>query len=236
MSSLNGFRSDADRILNNITVTSELKEKTLKQFQEKRKGKTSRRLIPAACLAAALILVIAPGSPLSIFHKVQSNIPNPGETANILMADPNKPNTEASTLPAGTEVSPAPSGNSMLLDNLDEAKKYLDGAVLIPSNIPEGFELHSIQAVSSENGTVENIYLLYTLKDRDFVISMEKGKEWKDFSEYKDVDINSSTGHIKSYNPGQEISELRWFAGDVLYTVEGSLSEEEAIRIAKSLK
>ncbi|MDF2673747.1 MAG: hypothetical protein K0R09_2012 [Clostridiales bacterium] len=221
MSSLNRFKSDADKIMHSINVSSELKEKTLKQLKVKKYNWTKLSLIPAACLTVVLMLVITPGSPLSKFYpKTQKGITNPGDTSNIMMLDPGNPGNNT----------------SKQLNSLDEAKKYLDGAVLIPSYIPKGFKLDTIQAVSSKAGIVENIYLTYTLEDMTFIISMEKDKEWKDFSLYRDVDVNGATGHIKSYVSEQELSELRWFAGSVLYTVEGSLSEEQAIRIAQSLK
>lgn len=236
MSSLNSFKSDADKIMHNIIVSSELKDKTLRQFRVKRYRWTKLGLVPAACLAVALMLVIAPGSPLSRFyHNTKEGITSPGDSPNIMMAGPENTNSQNSTLPenSGDAIK---TNTSQQLNSLDEAKKYLDGAVLIPSYIPEGFKLDTIQAVSSAAGIVENIYLAYTLEDRTFVISMEKNKEWKDFSLYRDVDINNAAGHIKSYDSDQELTELRWFVDKVLYSVDGSLSEEQAIRVAKSLK
>jgi hypothetical protein len=212
MSSLSGFKIDADKIMYNITVSSELKEKTLKQLKVKRYNWARLSLIPAACFALALILVIAPGSPLSRFyHKPQEGITSPGDTPSIMMASPEKTNDENSTLPANSGDNDTKPNKSQLLNSLDEAKKYLDGAVLTPSYIPEGFKLNIIQAVSSEAGTVENIYLAYTLKDMTFVISIEKNKDWKDFSSYKTVDINNVIGHIKSYNSGQEGLNIIFF-------------------------
>lgn len=236
MSSLKEFKNDADRIMNNITVSSELRERTLTQLRSKRTNKPVLKLIPAVCLAAALILVIAPGSPFSVFSKAPDEITNPEDTPSIMMADPSKTDTQISTLPANTEESSIRPNTSILLNSLEEAKEYLDGAVLTPSYIPEGFKLDTIQAVSSNAGIVQNIYLAYTSKDMTFVISIEKDREWKDFSSYRDVDINGITGHIKSYDSDQKLTELRWFVENVLYSVEGSLSEEQAVRIAQSLE
>lgn len=227
MSSPREFKIDADKIMNNITVSSSLRERTLKGLHSKKAKGPALKLIPAIGLAAALMLVTIPGSPFSMFGRTPGSTANPDDTPGIMMVDPAKTSIQGD---------PNMAKSSLLLKNLEEAKEYLDGAVLTPSYIPDGFELDTIQAVSSNSGIVDSIYLAYTFENRTFVISMEKDKEWKDFSSYRDVDINGVNGHIKSGDPGQELTELRWFKDNVLYSIDGSLSREQALLIAESLK
>jgi len=173
------------------------------------------------------MLITIPGSPFSMFGRTPGSTADPDDTPGIMMVDPFKTNVQGD---------PNKNNSSLLLKNIEEAKEYLDGAVLTPSYIPDGFKLDTIKAVGSNSVIVDSIYLAYTFEDRTFVISMEKDREWKDFSSYMDVDINGVNGHIKSSDSDQELTELRWFKDNVLYSIEGSLSREQAVLIAKSLK
>jgi hypothetical protein len=55
----------------------------------------------------------------------------------------------------------------------------------------------------------------------------------------EEVQINGSTGYIQTSGNTQQNtvhSSLIWFNNRVIYSVQGSLSKEEAINLARSLK
>jgi hypothetical protein len=77
----------------------------------------------------------------------------------------------------------------------------------------------------------------YASEDKSFVIGVEQESVWKSFEGYEDVQINELDGHMKSFNDSSYIgSEVRWFEGKSLYTVEGAVPKAEAIKIARSLE
>lgn len=236
MDSLKDFKNAADEIMSDINVTDELKRKTLMKCREKNNRrfiKTS--LIPAACLGIILISVSIwgwrfktqiPGSQIS-----KNNTGN----ANLMLAPEN------STLPApgGENTAPAPSGDVVTTEfkTIEDAKEYLEVKVLEPAFLPKGFKLRGITGVSNENDKIRNLWMEYASKDKNFVISVEKNRVWDSFEGYRDVDINGATGHMMSYKDSSiESTELRWLAGKDLYTIEGAISEDTALKIAKSLK
>lgn len=234
MDNLKDFKSSMDRAMKDITVSDELKQKTLMKCRKSNKRLFRAVLIPAACFVVLLIVVFIKELPLKTQHPGSeiSNISTPN--ANIMMAEGN------STLPIspeGSSVNPSRSTVSISLKTLNEAKEYLGNTPLTPSYLPSGFKLKGIQAVSYNEDSRRSLWMEYVSEDKSFVISIEKESEWKSFEGYKDIQINGMAGHIKSYNDSSYIgAEIRWFAGKALYTVEGAVPETEAIEIAKSLE
>jgi hypothetical protein len=231
---LNDFKSAADRVMKDIKVSDELKEKTLMKCRKRDIRFTRAVFIPAACLGVFLISVYIGGFPFKTQppgNKVSnSNTPN----ANIMSAQGN------STLPMSQEgepVKPLRSTVSVILKTLDEAKKYIGNGACIPSYLPSGFKLKGIQALSYNEDGKRNLFMEYVSGDKSFVISVEQESEWKSFEGYNDVQINKLAGHIKTYSDSSYTgSEIRWFAGKALYTVEGAVLETEALKIARSLE
>jgi hypothetical protein len=231
---LNDFKSAADKVMKDIKVSDELKEKTLMKCRKRNNRFFISVFIPAACLGVFLIVVYIGGFPFKAQppgnEVSNSNTPN----ANIMSAQGN------STLPISQEsepVKPLRATVSVILKTLDEAKKYIDNDACIPSYLPSGFKLKGIQALSYNEDSKRSLFIEYVSGDKSFVISVEQESEWKSFEGYKDVQINELAGHIKTYNDSSYTgAEIRWFAGKALYTVEGAVPENEALKIARSLE
>jgi hypothetical protein len=231
---LNDFKSAADRVMKDIKVSNELKEKTLMKCRKRNNSFFKAVFIPAACLGVFLIAVYIDG----FTFKAQlpgNEISNSNtQNANIMSAQGN------STLPIYQEensIKPLSSTVSVSLNTLDETKEYIDNGAFIPSYLPSGFKLKGIQAISYDEDSRRSLFMEYVSGDNSFVISVEQESEWKSFQGYKDVQINELAGHIKSYNDSSYTgAEIRWFAGRALYTVEGAIPANEALKIARSLK
>lgn len=232
MSSLKDFKNSADEIMRDITVSQELKHKTLMRIKKRKSNFIKTALVPAACIMILLVSV-------SIWKLgTATTQPNKGindiQNANIMNA------TENNTLPASpgkdiTNNSKATVSGS--LNSLEEAKKYIGNIPIVPSYLPDGAKLINIQGVSYNNENRKSIWIQYSLEDNTFVVSIEQKGQWESFEGYKDVEVNGLKGHMKSYKDASyESSELRWFSDKNLYTVEGGIPIEETLKIARSLK
>lgn len=233
MSSLKNFRNEADEIMKDITISDELKEKTLVKIKKRNSRFFRTTLIPAACMVILLTAVVLWRYP----HVIQSptNETAKGNTQGVnILAAPN-----GSTLPAQSgNNTTVPSGTIVSKDikTINEAKEFMGISILEPSYLPAGFELKGIQGISNDDSRIRNIWLEYTSGNSTFVISVEQNTKWGSFDGYKTVDINGREGHLKSYKDSSfESAELRWYIDKNFYTIEGAISGEEALKIAQSL-
>jgi hypothetical protein len=233
MSSLKSFKSEADEIMKYITISEELKEKTLMKIKEEKSRFFRTSLIPAACMVIVLTAVVLWRYPHLIKSTTNETAKGNSQGVNILTA----PN--GSTLPAqsgNNTAAPSATVVSKDIKTLNEAKEFMGIGILEPSYLPEGFDLKGIQGISNDDSKVRNIWLEYTSGDRTFVISVEQNTKWGSFDGYKTVDIDGREGHLKSFKDNSfESAELRWYIDKNFYTIEGAISGEEALRIAQSL-
>lgn len=125
---------------------------------------------------------------------------------------------------------------------LEQAREFMGDKLLMPSYIPEGYELTEIRVPRSEEFVGQGIRLEYS-NQRYYVMISQRTDLMDDGGEgYKSVDINGITGYMRITRPepGDNISNgyvsLEWKSGDIQYLVQGDVSEEEAIKIAKSLR
>ncbi|QGU95937.1 DUF4367 domain-containing protein [Clostridium bovifaecis] len=230
----NEFKNIADELMEDITVSDELKKKTLASFKRRRNRSSRPLLLPAACMLLIILAISVwrfPSESQSSRHEISKN--NAGNPS-IMLAPEN------SDVPLSSDdKSVPPSGPIVSKDikTLNAAKEYINIAVLEPSYLPKGFQLKEIHGVSNDDSKIKSIFVQYTSKDKIFLLSVEQNREWKNFDGYKAVKINESMGYIRSFkdNPN-ESTELRWVIDKNLYSIEGAISEDTAIKIAKSLK
>ncbi|MEG0771755.1 DUF4367 domain-containing protein [Clostridium sp.] len=235
MDNQKNFKSLADDIMKDIKVSEELKERTLIKCREsKSKRFIKTPLVPATCFGVVLLLIFIWGRSVKPWNTNDEIGKNNIENANVMLA-PDNSTTEAHE--GGEEIIlPGPIVSSDI-KTLDEAKKYLEVNVLEPAYLPNGFKLKEIHGVSNNDTETRNLWIEYFAQDKILVISVEGNTMWKSTEEYRIVDINGIKGYIKSFrNNLNESAELRWFIGERLYTIEGTISEEEAIKVARSLK
>jgi len=148
--------------------------------------------------------------------------------------DINIENTVLEPLPAGS--SPA---SVYTKASLEDVIKNMEGELLLPSYVPAGFNLDSIQVNTSYK---KNVILEYMSKGSGFAlwISDKTIKNYNNSS--KIIEINGNVGYI-SYlksEPGDNTKkgsvELLWKYKDIYYWLSGSIDEIEAIKVAESIK
>lgn len=190
-------------------------------------------LVPAVCI---IILLISVAYWKLLFNTTKPNnevTKDNTQDINIMRVPDN------TTLPVPADGEQKVTQNttvSISLKDLDEAKQYIGNKLLKPSYIPNNFKFKGIQGVSYDNDRKRSVWIEYVSGDKSFVVSVEEESEWKSFDGYNNVDINGLTGHMKAFKDvSSEISEVRWFSGKSMYTVEGAITEEDALKVSRTL-
>jgi hypothetical protein len=97
----------------------------------------------------------------------------------------------------------------------------------------------------------EKVVLSYAAGERSFIIIEQKSSEKEGFLNFETIDINGMEGYLKPEigdsdglpeNGGKETrteiadTELHWFKDDVHYSISGMITQEDAIKVARSMK
>ncbi|KNY25789.1 DUF4367 domain-containing protein [Pseudobacteroides cellulosolvens] len=236
MSKMKDFKNIADEIMCDINVSNELKEKTLNQCKKKRQVSSSRILIAAACF----LLII--GS-VSVSHFLSLKIQK-GTDKNPQVNIMSGTSEGTKTLPGEIGISSNPEVGKIkewTLTALDEAKKDFGNLFLTPSYIPGNFKLDKVYASGTEDHVASKITLTYFAGDKSFLIIEEKSEMDYGLTNFNKIDINGTTGYIKPVpldngeNAGLD-TEIHWFKSGVHYSVMGLITQDEATKIAVSMK
>lgn len=237
MVNLNELKNITDTQLSHLAVDEELKTRTLKMLDKKSYLWPKKILIPAAC-AATLVLVVGTSILSPPWKQAPQN--STGNNAITVLADTGEKsgtNVQDSTFSPEVQVL-----ESWSVETMEDAKKYMDGAVLTPSYLPQNTILKEIIAAGPGPGDVIAIMMEFELEGRTFTITQDKDVAQKmNPGNSKEVDINGAKAFVSSTsfdNNGSTIysTTVRWYKGSNMYAVQGSISEEEAIKVAKSLE
>jgi len=118
--------------------------------------------------------------------------------------------------------------------SMEDAEKYFESKVLLPSYVPEGFELSNI-SIPCEG--VKSISIRYSLNSKFFII-----QESKDLSELegdKTLYVGTSKAYVnyfKDEKSGNTITRVSWIMNGVEYSLYGNIQEDSIMRIANSIK
>lgn len=127
---------------------------------------------------------------------------------------------------------------------INEAKAYLGEDFKMPQYIPSGFKQSLVQVPTDMKKEGMDIMISYERGSEFFTIIMRKGATSLDhFIGNKEIDINGAKAQVTSgplMAGTQEISpfytQMRWLSNDVLYMIDGQIEEEEAVKVATSIK
>lgn len=237
MSQMKNFRSIADEIMGDINVDKELRKKTLMRCKSKKNIPIGKLLIPAACFMLILGMVnISHILPLRNQVGEDKNPPNStmmgtGEGMGILSGDSN-----ANISIYGDTV------KKWFPETVNKAKENFGSYFLTPEYIPQNYQLEKISASGAEESMASKIILSYFAGEQSFMIIEEKTEMPIGFSNFEQININGTTGLLKpsgsigSENEGSMDTELHWFKDGVHYSVAGLITQEEAIKVARSMK
>lgn len=215
---LNDFREIADGIMDDIKVTESLKNRTLARCSKKMNTSAYRFIATAASLVLIFSLARLTGM---IPGGNNQTVPQDSSGIKIMLASPENSQESAGKIPD---------------ELLEEAEKAFGSGFMVPSFIPDDFVLEGITFPKEH---ADSITLRYVSLNSQFEITMLKTEESLGLPGYEPVQINNATGYIKSTPiKGKEIpnTELFWFLNGVRYEITGSITSQEAVEIANSMK
>lgn len=123
------------------------------------------------------------------------------------------------------------------LADTDEAKAWFGQELLLAEYIPDRFELEAIFALGEKASENVRVEFTYSSGTEVFMIIQNKLNETPPFFG-EQIEINGNKGYINSrqLNSEMEWTQLSWFSDEIYVLLSGEISEEEAIKVAKSLK
>jgi hypothetical protein len=119
-----------------------------------------------------------------------------------------------------------------VLQNTEEAKSLYGEGLHLPSYIPKAYVNNRIEAFNiTEDGTSKVIFT-YEADTKNYILSVEKNASLEPFMNDEKIEINDVTGYIFS---DANITTLSWLIDDNLYSINGILSREETLKVARSI-
>lgn len=230
MSSIRDFKKIADENMVDIKVSDQLKEKTLNKCRKKASVRMSKYLVPVACAAVILVTINLLGT-----LPKKDNIPEQefATDMQIMTESTNKDSifaVESTVSPSSVDEKT----KKWALGLPEEAQKAFGTEFLTPEYIPKSFQREGIQAFGQDEQNADKIILNYFDGTQSFLIIEEKIEKPNSFTGYKSIDINDTNGYVK--NESKLDTEVHWYKEGVHYSVAGQISEEEAIKVALSMK
>jgi hypothetical protein len=127
---------------------------------------------------------------------------------------------------------------------LEAAEKYMGSKFKLPQYVPSNYQLGMVQVPTDMSKEGMDIMVSFEGNNKFFTITMRKGVSTIDnFVGSKEIDINGAKAEITSgaLMAGSEeaapaYTQLRWISDNVLYILEGEITEEEAVKVAKLIK
>ncbi len=124
--------------------------------------------------------------------------------------------------------------------DLEEAQKVTDFTINIPS-VPNEFLLEKVIVLREGDQLSNEVYLNYVSGDREFIVAEKKlvgqyafgGVADSDDTVVEEVLINGQTANILSFK--DDTRRITWMTQTSYFYVEGKLTMEEILEIAKSM-
>ncbi|OAA91910.1 hypothetical protein WY13_00312 [Clostridium ljungdahlii] len=114
--------------------------------------------------------------------------------------------------------------------SMEDAEKYFESKVLLPSYVPEGFELSNI-SIPCEG--VKSISIKYSLNSKYFTI--QESKKLSVLKGDKTLYIGAGKAYV-NYFKDEQATSVSWIMNNVEYSLYGNIQENSLIGIANSIK
>ncbi|MCG3086488.1 DUF4367 domain-containing protein [Sporosarcina cyprini] len=124
--------------------------------------------------------------------------------------------------------------------SVEEAQSVTDFPIVLPE-VPVDFELSHVDVIRKQNEKSKEIYLNYIGGDREFTIAQLSSTESFSFGIVADRDdskveewiIGTHKGSLITYK--NNLRQLIWMTETHYFSIEGNLTEEEIVEIARSM-
>jgi hypothetical protein len=248
---LRQYKTEADESLfENLHFDFRMKEQVMQRVLAEQKQLTFkkqfhrnwRKWIYSMMVAAAITGFILVATPL-----LEDDIAQPPVQGEITpLSDPPE---DIPMILKGDSVGPMvdngqtdPAMQTWLLETTEEARMWFGDSMALPSYTPAAFELDTIHATGHEEGIAAQVTFSYVSENRSFVFSQQKQNKATEFHDFETIDINGIDGFLTTSTSNSEetefnvVTEIQWFEDEIQFTVVGLISEDEALRVARSIQ
>jgi hypothetical protein len=133
------------------------------------------------------------------------------------------------SIPSGPNLSCSPTSL-----NIKDAEKHFGSKILLPSYIPEGFDIASI---SIPDNKVKCIKLSYSSDSSYFEILQSKSLSNLEGNKIIAIENNKAyVSSIKDEKSNTVNTKISWIVNNIEYSLYGNLKEDSLINVAKSIK
>lgn len=228
------FKKIADEVMDDIKVSSELRQKTLMRCKKTSHVGISKFLVPAACV----VIIYAATNILGLMSPNTKPVRDMNSEVNI-MSDASKGIDLLPGESAGLTLQVSETTQKWDLASKEEASKLFGTTFLTPEYIPEGFNFEKIQALGTDQQSANKVIFSYFKGKQSFLIIEEKTEMQNGLNGFTKIDINGAVGYLKANTSETEDNldtEVHWFKDGVHYSVSGLITKDEAIKVALSMK
>ncbi len=257
MDELKDFKDISHRIMDGISVTPGLKERTLEKCRKNSRLKpVVGILVPAACV----VLAVAALNTSGWLGGKKGDLPYSGPEATIMLEAAQ--GTEVLREDSGGDLmKSAPQGKPAVYESLDLAGKAFGENFLQPVYIPSGFKLTAAEGFPEGGNITRRVVLTYEKEKYTFQITEEKlgqdkqTKQKKELQGYRKIEIGRTPAYVRTVEnagaigeaaPGAATraagmddlgptAEILWYGDETLYSVAGGLDEAEVIKVAEAM-
>jgi hypothetical protein len=217
---LKGLKEETDQVLfKDLDFHHELKEKVRLQTRNLPPKKFGRKksFFPIATIAAVLLLAIV--STTMFLNNDTTNV-----QMNTLVGEQENSNTESAL-------------KSFEVDTIENIKTFFSEEVQIPTYISTSYKLESIYASGMSQEEINQVVITYQREGQYYSVIIENSISELEPQGFQHVDINGEKGFIKTEETNDFLNtEVIWDRNGFHYVVNGFLSTEEAIKVAKSFQ
>ncbi|WP_438349446.1 DUF4367 domain-containing protein [Paenibacillus sp. FA6] len=229
------------------STTSWMKVQKRLQKKKRRRQWKQRLKISAAIVAGSFIVSIlvntttptAYSQLASLFKRIQSDV------VVIFHENPDQNPLGAKTVSPDDSKNGQASGGQMIETTLEEAIQIASFQLLVPSDIPQDFQMDIVRLFRSSEGEFNNIQMEYANTNGEIINIVERAIVGKaaaiktemalDSGNYKDVTIQGNAAILIIENEGNV--SLEWLTQDrIRILITGSISEPDILKLANSLK
>ncbi|WML44190.1 DUF4367 domain-containing protein [Neobacillus sp. PS3-40] len=186
------------------------------------KNKTTNRMIRAIIFAAVICLFLP--SSITIRDSDIYQTSNQGSKMDTLLKSDR--NTKLIMEPDTIK--------SWDLKKESDALESLGGNLVLPTYIPNNFKPERLRVLGTSKEQADKAIFTYVSGSQSYLIIVEKSSIQTKPVGYIEVDLNGVTGYLKSVENNE--AELQWVQNGFRYTINGLISAEEVVKIARSRK
>jgi hypothetical protein len=145
------------------------------------------------------------------------------------------PSPSSPPIQSGTTLITPIEGDHRELHSAEEAQQVYGRDLYLPAYTPDSYMNDKIVAYGTTDGPISRVVFHYYADDtHSYELSVEKNTSIEAFANDEKIVFNGVTGYIHS--DAKIGTTLFWMVDDNLYSIIGSLTREETLKVVESIK